>query len=78
MRIIKRKTTKYKYYLVNLLTIYDFPIDEPTMIHGTLIGLEGEHWKEAMEFKYVSLLKNQTWRLEILPPNGHVLVASGF
>jgi len=69
MRTIKRKTTKYKDYLANLVTIYDFPIDEPTMIHEALTVLEGEHWKETMESKYVSLLKNQTWRLEILPPN---------
>jgi hypothetical protein len=66
---IKRKTTKYKDYLANLVTIYDFPIDELTMIHEALIVLEGEHWKEAMESKYVSLLKNQTWRLKLLPPN---------
>jgi hypothetical protein len=40
------------------VTIYDFPIDEPTMIHETLTILKGEHWKETMESKYVSLLKN--------------------
>jgi hypothetical protein len=59
---IKRKTTKYKDYLANLVTIYDFPIDEATMIHEALTSSKGEHWKEAMESKYVSLLKNQTWR----------------
>jgi hypothetical protein len=56
----KRKTTKYKDYLANLVTIFDFQIDEPVIVHEASIGSEGEHWKEAMEFEYVSLLKNQT------------------
>jgi len=66
---IKKKITKYKDYLANLVTIYGFPIDEPTMINEALTILKGEHWKETMESKYVSLLKNQTWRSKILPPN---------
>jgi hypothetical protein len=41
MQTIKRKTTKYKDYLANLVTIYDFPIDEPTMIHEAFTGSEG-------------------------------------
>jgi hypothetical protein len=34
-----------------------FQIDELVIVHEALIGLEGEHWKEALESKYVSLLK---------------------
>jgi hypothetical protein len=40
------------------VTIFDFQIDEPIIVHEALIGSKGEHWKEAMESKYVSLLKN--------------------
>ncbi len=65
----KGKTTKYKDYFTNLLTIFDFQIEEPVTIHEALTGLEGEHWKEAMESECFSLLKNQTWRLETLPPS---------
>jgi hypothetical protein len=32
-----------------------------------LIGLEGGNLKKVLVFNYVSLLKNQTWRLETLP-----------
>jgi hypothetical protein len=35
-------------------------LDERVIVHEASIGSEGEHWKEAMEFEYVSLLKNQT------------------
>jgi hypothetical protein len=28
-----------------------------TKIDETLINLEGEHWKETLEFKYASLFK---------------------
>jgi hypothetical protein len=42
------------------VTIFYFQIDELVIVHQALIGSEGEHWKEAMECKYVSLLKNQT------------------
>jgi hypothetical protein len=63
----KNKSTKYKNYLVNLVTIFYFQIDELTTIHEALTGLEREQWKEAMEFEYLSLLNNQTWKLETLP-----------
>jgi hypothetical protein len=54
----KRKTTKYKDYFANLVTIFDFQIDELIIVHEALIGSKGEHWKETIESKHVSLLKN--------------------
>ncbi len=52
-----------------MLTIFYFQIDELTMIHEALTSLEEEQWKETMESEYLSLLKNQTWKLETLPPS---------
>jgi hypothetical protein len=34
----KGKSTKYKDYLANLVTISDFQIDELAMVHEALIG----------------------------------------
>jgi hypothetical protein len=65
----KGKSTKIKDYLTNLVTISNFQIDELAMVHEALTGSEGQQWKEAMESKYFSLLKNQTWKLETLPPS---------
>jgi hypothetical protein len=46
IRTLKGKTTKYKDYFANLVTILDFEIDELTIIHEALINSKGEHWKK--------------------------------
>jgi hypothetical protein len=41
-----------------IITISNFQIDEQTKINEALISLEGEHWKETLDFEYASLFKN--------------------
>jgi len=40
----KGKSTKYKDYLTNLVTISNFQIDELTMVHEALTSSKGEQW----------------------------------
>jgi hypothetical protein len=44
----KEENYQIKKKIANLVTILDFQIDEPTMIHEALIGSKGENWKETL------------------------------
>ena len=48
--------------------VVDSEIDEPSTVHEALKGEQSDRWKEAMKYKYSSLIKNGMWELHVVPP----------
>jgi len=57
---------KHNSFFTQALTSY---VDDPTSIVGVLSTSNAGQWQVALDAKYQSLIFNNTWRLEDLPPN---------
>ncbi|KAJ0179561.1 hypothetical protein K1T71_005273 [Dendrolimus kikuchii] len=51
----------------NFLCVTQF--SDPLTVEEALSGPDAQHWREAMDEEYKSLMENNTWELTKLPPN---------